>query len=816
MPFPSYTPPFRKNWSNMTPLELGSTLFPSEVFRQAEACRIYDRAGLFKGFRLGKSTLDTEILGLTLFAFTEATAVDLDGLFEKANVDDRSLCMFFSPSDDGGSVVLLLKASHKLEKQLKLGNRKRLNETRFQFSNTRFRQALTEGLTFESLLALVTARDVSMASDTEETITDPSPLFDAGSINDGQGLDGPFGHYDIEKVAFDGIFKFEEIAQIYYGNWLRDFNQINLAFTVGPTSPSKKDLTECDKVVSEKKPFELAKLKEVRPYFTQEQIRGMIEILAVKEFVQRPYREKKLPELKNPQSFNEMLDVFHKQFGKLTCNILGIYRPEEHIDNPWGLEDDSWAYPWLYYDYEFAYKQYFKKAAGQAVGPYAGAKGPGKEKLMYNDAGERAKDPAQPRGMKHYIIFDAVIEPQGETVEKKWVSSYYPSAATYLKRELSLAVQYGKTIEGFRHLGAAMHTLEDFFAHSNFCEVTMIKLGEVEVFPWVDYVEETFFDPNSGVEKPEYEVVKAPFKIADTPQGPATVTPLSTYIPIVTGRFLTDDTKASIAPKLADAFFDLRFQPFEERKPGERSTSEMLILAMLENHVEKSAEEEGQPVAAPGDITLEQGQKLLKNYKRFLALQDGIRRYRDKHPLLHAVLNGVGTVTAFVGQTLSIMPKIALHMALTGVHHHEGDKQTETKGTNGTNPSHTQLAKDLGTHPLNNFAATLAIHAVRDVGQRIKKIWDQMPIGGGAPIERDFYPAVAAEELADYVIQTYFIHPCKTDWMDEITREWMLKHPNQIALSHHPYTLKKKKKILLDLDTFKKELREYLNSLRNR
>lgn len=72
-------------------------------------------------------------------------------------------------------------------------------------------------------------------------------------------------------------------------------------------------------------------------------------------------------------------------------------------------------------------------------------------------------------------------------------------------------------------------------------------------------------------------------------------------------------------------------------------------------------------------------------------------------------------------------------------------------------------------------------------------------------------------ELADYVIKTYFIPPCKTDWMAAITREWMLKHPNQIASSHHPYTLKKKKdKKLLDLDTFKKALREYLKSLRNR
>lgn len=36
--------------------------------------------------------------------------------------------------------------------------------------------------------------------------------------------------------------------------------------------------------------------------------------------------------------------------------------------------------------------------------------------------------------------------------------------------------------EAYRHLGKAMHCLEDFPAHSNFCELALLKLGHRQVF----------------------------------------------------------------------------------------------------------------------------------------------------------------------------------------------------------------------------------------------------------------------------------------------------------------------------------------------
>lgn len=39
--------------------------------------------------------------------------------------------------------------------------------------------------------------------------------------------------------------------------------------------------------------------------------------------------------------------------------------------------------------------------------------------------------------------------------------------------------------EAFRLLGQALHTLEDFPAHSNFCELALVSLGHQQVFTHV-------------------------------------------------------------------------------------------------------------------------------------------------------------------------------------------------------------------------------------------------------------------------------------------------------------------------------------------
>src|SRR5690606_32126557 len=59
----------------------------------------------------------------------------------------------------------------------------------------------------------------------------------------------------------------------------------------------------------------------------------------------------------------------------------------------------------------------------------------------------------------------------------------FPTAAAYLCQELDAAVRAGRVPEGRRRLGQAFHVLEDFYAHSNFAELALGRLGHPS-FPW--------------------------------------------------------------------------------------------------------------------------------------------------------------------------------------------------------------------------------------------------------------------------------------------------------------------------------------------
>lgn len=800
MKFPSRTIPFRKDWSTYTPDDLGYVFFPTEAARTVDGAKVFDGAGLLQGYRQRQSSTLPQFFDFMIYLFTDVDPEAIDQHYRKTNVGEQAICLYLHPLAGSSDLQLRVKAGKQVDKLLHWPDGGGLSTQTRRLTPADMRGTLQDGINAESLLALLGMPKASAQADLDDELRANAPLFDAGSVK--ERYPDSYGHYDIAVEAYADIFAPAVIRQIYYGNWLRDFNQINLASVVGPP-PAQAIPAETP--AQKRKRMEM--LRKYRPYFTQDAIRNILEILAVREFVQKPYQQGELPDLKNPQSYNELVAVFEDTYGKMTKDIIGIYRPEEHIDNPILLADDTWAYPWLNYRYEHEYQQYFSKETRNAVGPFAGDV----EKAHYNDAGVNAKEPLHPRGMKHYILFDTEVQGRGVKPEDKWVTSYYPSAATYLKRELKLAVRYGATQEGYRHLGAAMHTLEDFFAHSNFCEVTLIKLGALEVFPWVDQVEETGFRWEEQEENPAYQVVLPDYEIADDENGPAAVPYLATYIPIVTGRFLMDDTLASIAPKLADGLFELRFKHYVQRVPGERDTYEMLIRALLENHAQPREEDDPGNIEAPIDISREDASKLLKAYDRLLKLQDDLRRFRDSVPLLQRLLRAGGKVGAYIGQTLTIVPKIALHMALKGMHHGRKHKQNEKVGTMGSNPSHTQIAKDLPTHPLNTFAATLAIHAVRDIGQRIQAIWEQQA-AAGAPAENI---AEIAAELADYAVATYFVHPCKTNWMDALARTWMANHPKEIARSHHPDTLEKEEEKENPAGTtFKKELKAYFESMR--
>ena len=120
---------------------------------------------------------------------------------------------------------------------------------------------------------------------------------------------------------------------------------------------------------------------------------------------------------------------------EVTKERLGTYRPEEHIDNPKG---------------------------------YDGGRGLIDDRLR-GPVADFELDIDPQTGMKNYIA----------NVES---NQYSTTSAYYVKRQLTAAVVKARKgdPEAYNHLGAALHTLEDFVAHSNWLEICLEMVGAVE------------------------------------------------------------------------------------------------------------------------------------------------------------------------------------------------------------------------------------------------------------------------------------------------------------------------------------------------
>jgi hypothetical protein len=138
---------------------------------------------------------------------------------------------------------------------------------------------------------------------------------------------------------------------------------------------------------------------------------------------------------------------------EVTSERLGVYRPEEHIDNPKDYADNEDA----------------RKYDPRLRGPVSEA--------------ELAVDPQT--GMKNYIANE----------RGGWATS-----AGYVKFSFARAIHFGRLYthgpsgqrgrdedlsEALRCLGQGLHCLEDYGAHTNYVELVLRELGYHDVFPHV-------------------------------------------------------------------------------------------------------------------------------------------------------------------------------------------------------------------------------------------------------------------------------------------------------------------------------------------
>ncbi|KAK2025320.1 heterokaryon incompatibility protein Het-C [Colletotrichum zoysiae] len=137
-----------------------------------------------------------------------------------------------------------------------------------------------------------------------------------------------------------------------------------------------------------------------------------------------------------------------KEF-EVTADRLGCYRPEDHIDNPKNYADNEDA------------RQYDRRL-----------------RAPVDEGVELAIDPET--GMKNYIA----NEPAGIMTSAAHIRNLF-SRCIELARGYSRNKNQADLYEAMRLMGTGLHCLEDFFAHSNYCELALIEMGERDVFPHV-------------------------------------------------------------------------------------------------------------------------------------------------------------------------------------------------------------------------------------------------------------------------------------------------------------------------------------------
>jgi hypothetical protein len=304
-----------------------------------------------------------------------------------------------------------------------------------------------------------------------DDMADAIEFFGAGR-GDEHGKPGQsFAHQSIEDILKDD-FKDEALRhEIYFGNWLRDYSQAITPTTLKLLSTAAAII---DNTLPGTNPAPRMR-SDPRGVLTD-----LLDVYARAEFADLP------------------------QF-RVTRARLGVYRSEEHIDNPVGLKDSA-----------------------------------------LDPGFDRAPVPLQTR-------IDAVRRAGYIAVRQVRPAK---SAAEYLREELAAALALGPTQEGRRRFGQGLHTLEDFYAHSNFCELALRAVGKTGVESWTSPV---------------------------TENG-------KTFFPLVTGVFGGDDTAASIFLAIGEILEKDMDKPCEAGQRAMGVKIALILLRDLRPHIAKQAE----------------------------------------------------------------------------------------------------------------------------------------------------------------------------------------------------------------------------------
>lgn len=350
-------------------------------------------------------------------------------------------------------------------------------------------------------------------------------------------------------------------------------------------------------------------------------LRDFSQILDPK-IVRRPEKKKNLTQFMSRANLTKLIAIkarmeFEKGDPKkkglfiVTPKLLGVYRAVEHIDNPTNFNSSGIDPRSIDKDFE---------------APPSPA--------------ELAVDPAT--SMKCYIVKSRI----------------------FMQVTLDKAAAAGSGTEGARLFGAGLHVLEDYFAHSNFVELSLRKLGYTKVLPWT----------SKAHCKQEY--------------------------PVVTGMFSSSDVIASVAGMIAELTFPADWA-YKKPEPNERTPADLAMLILLDECGNED---------------------LLESFRQYLTLRD-----RAKATILYEGVS-FGTYGLNFLRIQKKVVNFVANSLIHHLGNSVDDAQVYVNGdpnTNGsTDPSHSQLAKDHDDHPFHVLAGQLAAEAVLLIGKEMSNYWD--------------------------------------------------------------------------------------------
>ncbi|KID91624.1 Heterokaryon incompatibility protein Het-C [Metarhizium guizhouense ARSEF 977] len=450
---------------------------------------------------------------------------------------------------------------------------------------------------------------------------------------------------------------------------------------------------------------------------------------------------------------------------EVTEERLGCYRPEEHIDNPLGYAD-------------------------------------GVDARTFDP---RLRGPVQPveteidmkTGMKNYIA--------NETGQ--WATS-----TGYIRFSFARSIHFGRLYtcgergkgkdenlcEALRCLGQALHCLEDFGAHSNYCELALRELGYHNVFPHcgtqteiniqgkriypivtgtfgaVDFLHSVIGEANDHFTQSEVDEVDVALKNAEGARsGPVTTGDRGLF----DGSGPTDFISLlSKLPDIGTGFASEARELKEASEAQERENRQNQQRTRADNaNVVPGMSPDFDPVKTAKRIypILVFRDKIVKAISRGIAKVPGLEKLLEhiSETLTAFVL---GLLAPFIRPIINSVTKV-LKEGSSGVISASSKSQLEPWENNRcSDPTHSMLSKDHFTNVLNSCAGRVAATILQYAVPRVIFAWEN--------------PNVPVDEVVNDVIRA-FHHPALRSENIEIQRDmfqtvrmWADQHPRRHEL----------------------------------